>query len=115
MGVSDCLFVCSSFDYLKIVSYSKIACLIAVRFFTLICGLIAFQDAFRNPVITTLATFAMGLGEFNFEENFINSNNSPFKWDLFILFPVCCIIVNCSLMNLMVSLPFFYILFLHHF
>ncbi|RUS85388.1 hypothetical protein EGW08_006831, partial [Elysia chlorotica] len=61
------------------------------------------QDGFKQGQPSIISTLAMTLGEMQFRDNFIKGNNSPFTYDLYVLFIVCCIFLNLALMNLMIG------------
>ncbi|XP_059163960.1 transient receptor potential cation channel subfamily A member 1-like [Physella acuta] len=66
-------------------------------------GVMLNTDAFQTNEKSLLATLAMTVGELNFQDNFILVDNSPFTTDLFLLFPLFCLLMNLTLMNLMIG------------
>ncbi|KAH9494391.1 hypothetical protein Btru_021759 [Bulinus truncatus] len=61
------------------------------------------KDGFQDPLRSMLSIISMTIGELNFRDNFIRGNNDPFNLDLYLLFPLFCVFMNLSLMNLMIG------------
>ncbi|GFR84476.1 transient receptor potential cation channel subfamily A member 1 [Elysia marginata] len=61
------------------------------------------QEGFRSNQPAIISTLAMTLGEMQFRDNFISGDDSPFNYELYGLFIVCCIFLNLALMNLMIG------------
>ena len=63
-----------------------------------------FQPGFRDEDFFPLTVLAMTLGEINYVDTFVSSDNNPFTIDAYIIITLFMIVMPIAVINLLVSL-----------